>query len=134
MDDLIERLRNESTWHVGSPAKDDTAGLLREAAAALEATREDAWQPIETAPTDGSDILTLFDCATVPVVHSAWFRSKDEWQRSGQFAASEDETIDDYVGWWSYTRNSVTQERLVGWSAPTHWMPLPAPPKEARNG
>ena len=42
MVDLIERLRNESTWHVGSPAKDDTAALLREAADAREADREDA--------------------------------------------------------------------------------------------
>ena len=42
MTDLIERLRNEATWHHGSPAKDDTAALLDEAAAALEAAREDA--------------------------------------------------------------------------------------------
>lgn len=47
-EDLIERLRNEATWHVGSPAKDDTAGLLHEAAAALEAARRDAFLPPNT--------------------------------------------------------------------------------------
>ena len=54
MVDLIERLRNESTWHVGSPAKDDTAGLLNEAAAALEAAREDAERYRWLRSLDGS--------------------------------------------------------------------------------
>ena len=37
----------------------------------------------------------------------------------------------DDVGWWSYVRHSVSQEKLEGSYAPTHWMPLPEPPREA---
>ena len=87
------------------------------------------WQPIETAPKDGTEILVLLNVATVDVVHIAWFNSADEWERSGQFCASQGETLDDYLGWWSYTRGSVTQERLDDYRSPTHWMPLPEPPK-----
>ena len=83
--------------------------------------------------------------ALIPQIHAAASRAGlhptiEVTRRAGQardlaaqYAASEDETIDDYGGWWSYTRITVTQERLVGWSAPTHWMPLPALPNEATN-
>jgi hypothetical protein len=67
------------------------------------------WQPIETAPKDGTDILVCFDCASVLVAHIAWWC----------------DLTDGDVGWWSYVRGSVTQEMLDGYRAPTHWIPLP---------
>lgn len=85
------------------------------------------WHPIESAPKDGTSILVYADIATVPVVHIAWYRSEEEWQESGQYCGGWD-SLGDWLGWWSYTRNSVTQERLEDWAAPTHWMPLPDPP------
>lgn len=99
--------------------------------AALETIDKQAdWKPIESAPRDGTGILVYKDVATVPVVHIAWFRSEAEWQESGQFCGGW-ETLEDWVGWWSYTRNSVTQEKLDGYAEPTHWMPLPEPPVTA---
>jgi hypothetical protein len=83
-----------------------------------------AWQPIETAPKDGTDVLVLLNWADVPVVHIAWFRSREEWERVGQLCGGWP-TLEDWLGWWSYTRNGMTQERLDG---PTHWMPLPPAP------
>jgi len=75
------------------------------------------WQPIDTAPMDGTDIIVGFDCATVWIVHVAWWRNGDE------FGATPEDR-----GWWSYVRGSVAQEQLDGYRTPTHWMPLPEPP------
>lgn len=77
------------------------------------------WQPIETAPRDGSDIIVGFDTASVWIVHVAWWRDIKEWM----------EWKEEDVGWWSYTNNSVTQEKLEDYRTPTHWMPLPPLPK-----
>ena len=67
---------------------------------ALEAARKDGWQPIETAPKDGSEII-LFD--------------PDYSQRSGfegRYSAPR--------GNWLSSYDSPVK--------PTHWMPLPPPP------
>lgn len=34
---------------------------------------------------------------------------------------------EEWVGWWSYTRGSVTQEKLDDWQTPTHWAPWNGP-------
>ena len=87
------------------------------------------WLPIESAPKDGTEILVYFDFATVSIVHIAWYRSKEDWETSGQFCGGWD-SLEEWEGWWSYTRTSVAQEKLEGFRIPTHWMPLPAPPVE----
>lgn len=51
MDDLIERLRALSRHEHSDYSIGD------EAAAALEAAREDAWQPIETCPNAGRVVM-----------------------------------------------------------------------------
>ena len=85
------------------------------------------WQPIETAPRDGTAVLVYFELATVEVVHIAFYRSADEWEQSGQYCGGWD-GLEDWEGWWSYTRGSVSQEKLDGYRAPTHWMHLPETP------
>ena len=63
---------------------------------------ESAWQPIETAPKDGRDLL-VFEGSGMCVAN--W----DDWkQRNGQTA-----------GWRDGQCYPVN---------PTHWMPLPQPP------
>lgn len=65
------------------------------------------WQPIETAPKDGTEVLLWGRC-----------------ERDGQFFA-----YDCNVGW--YDDGSIGDK---GWTArdlpiePSHWMPLPKPP------
>lgn len=63
------------------------------------------WQPIETAPKEGQILL----CCMTP---GEWSRRKpgymgvDEW--------------DEAIGWGSFNKHHFP---------PTHWMPLPEPPK-----
>lgn len=79
------------------------------------------WQPIETAPKDGTEVEVLFDSADVEIV------------RLCRWNDGEDETLDECwrgpknTGWWSY-KHSVTQELLSGRSMmATHWKPFVKP-------
>ena len=62
----------------------------------------DKWQPIETAPKDGSLFLAYRKHTTRPLI-TRWDVSYGEWE-------------DDNSGFHVYYL--------------THWMPLPAPPKD----
>lgn len=63
------------------------------------------WQPIETAPRDGTEILC---CECVEIFIGFW---------SGN-------NVDGY--WDSYEEGA----HYIDSYSPTHWMPLPEPPKE----
>lgn len=68
------------------------------------------WQPIESAPKDGTEVLIYHKHTTdshYSAVAASWFE--------GQFYASSKEDIID----WS---DGIKQS--------THWQPLPQPPKE----
>lgn len=80
-----------------------------------------AWQPIATAPRDGTDIIVGYDFASVWIVHAAFWNDEDCY---GDKLPANDEKI----GWWSYIEHSVTQTLLTGDNSPTHWMPLPMLP------
>lgn len=77
------------------------------------------WQPIETAPKDGTEILVLVSSGGVTVAHIAWYRSSEEWVNSGQYCGGWD-NLEDWEGWWTYI-NSVTQEKLEGYTTPLYW-------------
>lgn len=79
------------------------------------------WQPIETAPRD-TDVLVYFEFATVPIVHIARRGSLKRWEESGKYCGG---TLEDFLSWWSYTRDSVRQKKLEGVCSPQYWMPLP---------
>ncbi len=65
------------------------------------------WQPIETAPKDGTEILVFID--------------------GNIFQAHQDEQLD-----WCMPFAKAHGCGCCGWNddKPTHWMPLPPPPKE----
>ncbi len=74
-------------------------------------TQSNGWQPIETAPKDGTTILLNY---------------------SGMKAIR--------LGWWDDDRFAKKPHPFFAWpncskasargNPPTHWMPLPEPPKE----
>lgn len=66
--------------------------------------RKGIWQPIETAPTD--EIVDLYS------LHKAWVHIRHCNARR-------------YFGKW-YAQGSSGWEEVP---SPTHWMPLPDPPK-----
>ena len=66
-----------------------------------------AWQPIETAPRDGSIIIAF---------HAAWTRPSAVWWETTQGGG----------GQWMF--DSDDSERAK--PEPTHWQSLPAPPED----
>lgn len=69
------------------------------------------WQPITTAPKDGTAVLLYRQCGIWRV------RGYGRWEDGpGQIS-----------GWISY--GFYEPPGNLGLAAPTHWMPLPDPPK-----
>lgn len=64
------------------------------------------WQPIETAPKDGT-VFIAFEAGDA--YRCNWLEQHDG---EGHFSA----------GWWDHVNDSFEN--------PTHWMPLPTPPQE----
>lgn len=70
------------------------------------------WQPIETAPKDGTPIL---------ISSANWRTAWRGYYRSAQ-TEPEDRVVRFGEGW---TRDNYADINLIA----THWMPLPEPPK-----
>ena len=87
---------------------DAQAGRIAELEAAQPERQPMQWQPIETAPRDGTAILVSEGRSCYCV----------EW-------------IEEF-DWWAVDDNKLGPFRLRG-QAPIHWMPLPPPPPEAKE-
>ncbi len=74
------------------------------------------WQPIETAPRDGTRLLLWAAWNDEPVIAS-WCVSRAPYSFEGWS-----------TGWQTAGNYDVGYEALMG---VTHWMPLPAPPGDA---
>lgn len=74
------------------------------------------WLPIESAPKDGSRVL----------VYGQWAGETNGLQDGKDVYVAEFSGRSDYHDfWWS----CVGTDGYAAWVKPTHWMPLPAPPK-----
>lgn len=95
---------------------DEIVGMVRDMA------RASSWQPIETAPTDGTVMLGWFPyfCAAGERGQVFVMRWNDEkW-------ASKPKPHFDASGW-------VWGVRELRKRQPTHWMPLPDPPAQEQE-
>lgn len=119
-DDQIKALAVSHGFRLNNETGDDLKPYVYEFARDLIALatkvveRENMWQPIESAPTDGSPILLAKIAATEALpdfgiegtsIH-VWWVVKGYWDK------------------WEYWSDG--HGKLV---PPTHWMPLPEPPK-----
>jgi hypothetical protein len=103
MSDKADEIAREIVQKLWEDDSQDDAIVI---AAALRAYRDDAWQPIETAPKDGSTILGYWvngEMHTGSVFHG---RRHNEW-----------------------TPEFDTEKE---WDMPTHWQPLPSPPLKSK--
>ena len=83
------------------------------------------WQPIETAPKDGTDILVGWWSAGVWFVRNAWWDDGFDIELGAIDPAGE--------GWW-YPNTSVGTYKVCrennAVDGPQYWMPMPGPPAE----
>jgi len=81
------------------------------------------WQPIETAPKDGTEVIACFSnnygFQENPTTYGPWTCAF----RNGKWMASWGDRAVIYSESWAGTEY---QEAEID---PTHWMPLPSPPK-----
>ena len=81
------------------------------------------WRPMETAPKDDTEIIILFDSATVDIVRLCWWNDG---------IGCDFEPDPEARGWWSYI-HSVTQELIdTDLMHPVGWMPHPDSPNDER--
>lgn len=78
------------------------------------------WQPIETAPKDGTEIIGFRPDQGVFVFRWAWM---EEFVPKDQNGDPTEDYDDAFACWWH-----DRWDWLEGELRPTHWMPLPAPP------
>lgn len=97
------------------------ADVMRER---LEAQAAPAWQPIETAPKDGETLLLGYRNK-----HGHWRTVRGQWMSEDYIQEYWEEPDNGSPGWFE---DSVEADDVPNcWPIePTHWMPLPAAPKE----
>jgi thioesterase domain-containing protein len=104
---LVERILDENSAWIARPSPKVTQLIADAITEAVQ--REAAWQPIETAPKDGTVVLLHVTCLSQPFTVTALYKRDDYWE-----------------GWVSsYEHEDVAD--------PSHWQPLPAPPAAIRD-
>ena len=84
---------------------------MKYAQAAWQAARERQWMPIESAPKDGTQILSFAEWEGITVC--SWLECSEIWEEKNKY------------GWVKYyDTNQMSYEVFQ----PTHWMPLHNPP------
>ena len=116
--ELVSELLDRALW-LANGQDDPHSTTLAELCATVESLQhrltacEEAgqgWQPIETAPRDGTPFLGWDGgVALVAWVVTAWGRR----------------------GWSAGNIDSAPEEDYEDWLEPTHWQPLPAAPAQA---
>lgn len=76
------------------------------------------WQPIETAPKDGTSIMVWADGYRWPEIVK--YEKYDE----------EDAMEIGAEGYWTFSEDLLSAVANVEEDFLTHWMPIPEPPKE----
>jgi hypothetical protein len=80
------------------------------------------WQPIETAPKDGTEVLGYWFGNDVPIISVILWRGHRYPDNPWRNALSDSATR----GWGQC---HLPDGKLTWRQGPTHWMPLPEPPE-----
>lgn len=85
------------------------------------------WLPIKSAPKDGTFVLLVAPgLETGPVTIGIYMREEDRAE-NGRFKKG---TF--YLAEWNAWLG-IDGDGSPSWCAPTHWMPLPAPPRQSQG-
>lgn len=104
--------------------KNNGAPVFREA---IDELKRYQWQPIETAPKDGTEILGWReDCGYLLIRWSCAEEFLTESEASGW--NEDDLFLEDW-----FCADFISGERLEGSEAPTHWMPLSWSPESGKR-
>lgn len=104
-----------SCWHADWYTK-----MMRDLAeSAWQAALASQWQPIETAPKDGTEMILSNGVA----VQQGWWidnpgGTTEYRDADGNYVGQHDD--EGYLGWWDVGGGMLPE--------PTHWMPLPPSP------
>ena len=86
---------------------------------------EPGWQPIETAPKDGTPLLLgLFNA------RGKWRTMRGEWVTQEYIDDYWEEPEDAEPGWYE----TAVESEILWPISPTHWQPIPAAPQGDTNG
>ncbi len=105
--------------------------ILLQCAVAIRALPDaDGWQPIDTAPKDGTEIILARDDRV----------TSGFWMNEVEVMGSEFHSTGAYLG--QYPTGEIKEAGWAGWMSqdggftgeqpPTHWHPLPKPPETQR--
>ena len=118
VDEIIADVKKEEQFDASLTADTFwTHATVAVLVAEIEHLRDEAeWRPIETAPRDGSVV----------------FLCRDGWRFTGCWSCNIEEWV---AGCWScnieeWVAAKKTYQLLSPYEVPTHWRPLPPPPKE----
>lgn len=107
---------------------DEFLAELAQARTALSEAKAGGWQPIETAPKDGTEVLCWRDDCGQFI---ASYTSMDAMPLTqDEIDATDEETLF-AKDWFTQWPQSI---RLDGIETPTKWQPLPAPPAQRGEG
>lgn len=82
------------------------------------------WKPFETAPKDGSEVL-YFDKMDGSIGIAKFWTP----EIADDICCGDEDMFDDLVNTWDFYNWHGDSESYGDDDGPTHWMPLPKPPK-----
>lgn len=118
-------------WCVdGDTSREPNAQQMAELSALIERHLANQWQPIETAPRDGTRILVYVPDSEN--VLSVYWDAEFTFRYDEAKASVDEKYAGEHDGAWTDDAvESFAYEEKASYS-PTHWMPLPDPPKETK--
>jgi hypothetical protein len=108
---VLVRQFSKTAWDIASQYSNVLASETRDLAAQIDDALNRQWQPIETAPKDGTRILA--------------YEITDADDTQPQIVCWLDEP--DKPGWYICFDHTPCHGEI--WKPPTHWQPIPEPPK-----
>ncbi|MCO8325955.1 DUF551 domain-containing protein [Burkholderia cenocepacia] len=123
--ELARMLQVLDAAHALTLARSFAERAALELAARRTTPDREAWQPIETAPRDGTQLLLSNG---VDVEQGWWMHDEggiiEHRDMDGRYTGQTE--IDGFIGWWDVSGCMEPE--------PTHWMPLPTAPTSDKGG